>query len=214
MVTDILVSIGGYLSQNANDWISLARTFDYNPVLITVIAVACMLLAVSFYTVAWLLKKSGTTKGFFSKEHKRLGIWFILLLFLVGTTFLTHILLLIYPLYWVYAGILLVTSIVASLTAYLYKLYFIPLSLIPSVREIVELQEENRRLKDKERLLKGTLSIWSNSTGIRIKHLTEDLEHLRHSDGESIPRTEEQKNIEKLTLEALTNINKELSELI
>lgn len=220
MVRETLQTISDYLNQSGADWLTLTQAVDNNVVVITMFGVSCIILCLSFYIVDGLLIFAVKQKGFFSNEHKRLSIWFLLFLFLVGTSFGTKILTVFYPLYWIYGGVLTITSISAILTTILYLRYYKNLSSIPSAKEYIELQEENTKLKKKEALLHEQLDVWSQNVGHQInilksqhRLLSQEVHDSKQPSAEPLNGLTESEEVRQKVLEALTKIKEEIATL-
>jgi hypothetical protein len=214
----LIDTINNYLIQSGVDWISLGQAMDYNLVVLGMFITGCAILCLSFYLVDLLLIISVFKKGFFSTEHKRIALWFFLFLFLCGTTFGMQILIVFYPLYWILASLLLISSTASLLTSILYIKYFKRLSAIPSTQEILDLQKENNLLKKKVNLLHEHLDVWSQNVGYHIgilKNQHSKLSEEIHSSASPVQGVEISTNddVRQKVLDALTKIKEELATL-
>ena len=175
---EVFQKIVDYLNQSGDDWIPMYTALDGNIIAVILLLLSYFILSISFYTVIYLLYCSIRVKGFFNVEHKKLSIWFMLFLFLVGTSFSAEIVTMFYPFYWVYSGILLATGTSAFLTVLLYFKYFKRLSTIPSGEEIIRLKEENETLKDKQRILEEYVELTKHFANTRLTGLKEEHREL------------------------------------
>lgn len=175
---EVFQKIVDYLNQSGADWIPMYTALDGNIIAVVLLLLSYFILSISFYTVIYLLYCSIRAKGFFNEEHKKLSIWFMLFLFLVGTSFSAETVTMFYPFYWVYSVILVATGTSALLTVTLYCRYFERLSAIPSGEEIIRLKEENETLKDKQRILEEYVELTKHFANTRLTGLKEEHREL------------------------------------
>lgn len=211
----ILETINRYLSQSGADWMSLSQAMDYNPVVIGMFLTGCIVLCLSFLIVTTLSAKSLLKQGFFSPEHKRLVIWFLLFLLLCGISFGVQAVLVFYQFYWIYSGLLCITGVAAGLTAILYLTQFKELSKMPTPKQIMELQGENDLLRKQTSLLNEHLEVWSQNVGFHITMLKNEYVNLSQEVRSSTPNEpiEKDNEIRVKVLETLTKIKEELTSL-
>lgn len=214
----ILQKVVEFLNQSGADWIPMSQALDDNIITVTMLLIAYCLLSLSFYSVIILLACSIKNKGFFNADHKKLSVWFLVFLFLVGTSYSAEIVTMFYPFYWIYAGILLTAGTSAFLTVVIYIKHFNALSKIPSGEEMERLQNENKTLREKEILLKEHLELSTAKTTIQIADLRKEhqniAEELRASTNLDVKHFGgRDEDIRERTLDALTKVNKELETL-
>lgn len=194
MVTDLLQSISEYLSQSGEGWEQMSHAMDNNPVVMTMIIVACVLLSLSFYLVSILLTTTLMAKGFFSTAHKKVGVWFILFLILVGTAFGSQLVTMFYPFYWIYSGILTATGTVALLTSILYVKNYRALSELPTARDIITMQKENVELKEKNKLLQDYIDVLCQKCELHVNSLKKEHSKLSVEVSDHLILRKEQKD--------------------
>ena len=178
MVTDLLQSISEYLSQSGEGWEQMSHAMDNNPIVMTMIIVACVLLSLSFYLVSILLTTTLMAKGFFSTAHKKVGVWFILFLIL----------------YWIYSGILTATGTVALLTSILYVKNYRALSELPTARDIITMQKENVELKEKNKLLQDYIDVLCQKCELHVNSLKKEHSKLSVEVSDHLILRKEQKD--------------------
>jgi hypothetical protein len=200
-----------WMSQSSDNWQTLSAAMDYNPILIGIHVISGFIMAVSFFTISFLILHGVKQKGFFSQEQKRLTLFFIVFICLCGTTFLSREIMFVYPLYWVYGAIKGIAALFAGTTAFLYLKNYKRLLESPSSKEWKSVIEELRLLKKENALLKSHVDAWNKNMSLQISFLS-GL-HTKYKESIDTPSdlhsTEDSTN-KKDALDTLERIKREL----